>query len=422
MTLDIVRRKFLKRSLATAASLSVPALGLLHGCKRNLDRIPLERSGSSKKVLVIGAGLAGLSAAFELILAGHQVTILEAQRRSGGRVLTFRAPLADGLFAEAGAARINASHYWTMEYVKLFGLPLEPFYPNTGKYTEFNEGARHQISWTEYAESVQKYAGSHLDGSWHGFRIRGDRQWLKIKGGNDLLPAAFAGRLAGKIMYEAPLEKIVHDAHRVRAIIRHRGGYQSLEADRLLCTVPFSVLRNTIEVTPRFSDEKQKAIDELDYSMASRTCLQVRNRFWNKKNANGFAIMNQPAEVWQPSFNQTGTRGILELYLGHIESLKLMAYSESVRLEIIVKKMDQVFPGTRKNFELGVAKYWCQDLWARGAWSMPRDDQLQSIKMPEGRTHFAGEHTSEGRAWMQGALESGYRAAREINNAFHYDA
>jgi len=421
MTHDTGRRRFLKHSLATAATLSVPVLGLLPGCRRKLERKPLERSGSPKSVLVIGAGLAGLSAAYELNQTGHQVTILEAQQHPGGRVLTFRAPLADGLYAEAGAARINASHYWTMEYIKLFGLHLEPFYPDAGKFIEFSDGARRQVPWTAFADSVQKYAGSHLDDSWHGFRIRGDRRWLKIKGGNDLLPAAFAGRLVDKIVYEAPLEKIEHDAHRVRAIFRQRGAYHSLEADRLLCTVPFSVLRNTIEVTPRFSDEKQKVIDELHYSMASRTCLQVRKRFWQENGENGFAITDRPAEVWQPSFNQTGVRGILELYLGHMESLKLMAYSESKRLGLIVKKMEHVFPGTQKHFELGVAKYWCQDLWSRGAWSVPREDQLKSIKMPEGRIHFAGEHTSEGWAWMQGALESGYRVAREINNAFYYD-
>jgi len=399
----------------------MPALGLLPGCRRKFDRKPLERSGAPKKVLIIGAGLAGLSAAYELIQAGHQVTILEAQQRPGGRVQTFRAPLADGLFAEAGAARINASHYWTMEYVKLLGLRLEPFYPGTGQFVEFSEGARRQVPWTAFADSVQKYAGSHLDDSWHGFRIKGDRRWLKIKGGNDLLPAAFAGRLAGKIVYEAPLEKIEHDTHRVRAIFQRRGALQSIEANRLLCAVPFSVLRNAIEVTPRFSDAKQKVIDELHYSMASRTCLQSSTRFWEQEGSNGFAITDQPAEVWQPSFNQAGARGILELYLGHMESLKLMAYSESERLGLIVMKMEQVFPGMRKHFELGVAKYWCQDLWARGAWSMPREDQLHNIRMPEGRIHFAGEHTSEGWAWMQGALESGYRVAREINNAFHYD-
>ncbi len=56
-----------------------------------------------KSVVILGAGLAGLSAAYKLSQAGHDVTILEARTRAGGRVHTLREPFADGLHAEAGA-------------------------------------------------------------------------------------------------------------------------------------------------------------------------------------------------------------------------------------------------------------------------------------------------------------------------------
>jgi uncharacterized protein with NAD-binding domain and iron-sulfur cluster len=49
-------------------------------------------------VIVVGAGLAGLAAAYELTLRGHDVTVLEAQSRPGGRVHTLREPFADGLY------------------------------------------------------------------------------------------------------------------------------------------------------------------------------------------------------------------------------------------------------------------------------------------------------------------------------------
>jgi monoamine oxidase len=60
-------------------------------------------SEKPKKVVIVGAGLAGLSAAYELLRAGHEPLILEAQQRVGGRIYTMREPFARGLYGEAGA-------------------------------------------------------------------------------------------------------------------------------------------------------------------------------------------------------------------------------------------------------------------------------------------------------------------------------
>src|SRR5436190_7228171 len=80
----------------------------------------------SKRVVVMGAGLAGLVAAYELKGQGHEVIVLEAQNRVGGRVLTCR-DFAPGLYAEFGAMRIPRSHDLTLKYCAMFGLPMVPF-------------------------------------------------------------------------------------------------------------------------------------------------------------------------------------------------------------------------------------------------------------------------------------------------------
>ncbi len=84
------------------------------------------REGERKRVVVIGAGLAGLVAGYELKRLGHDVVILEAQNRVGGRVHTLRS-FAPGLYAEAGAMRIPRAHGLTIRYCEEFGLPLRPF-------------------------------------------------------------------------------------------------------------------------------------------------------------------------------------------------------------------------------------------------------------------------------------------------------
>ena len=84
-------------------------------------------TGRRQRVVVVGAGMAGLVAAYELVRAGHDVEILEAQGRIGGRVLTLREPFAPGLHAEAGAMRIPRSHDLTLAYIEKFALPTFPF-------------------------------------------------------------------------------------------------------------------------------------------------------------------------------------------------------------------------------------------------------------------------------------------------------
>src|SRR5829696_3624671 len=118
------RRDFLKQSAMAAALLpAVAPRGFA------LGRKDLSRSDHSKRVIIVGAGLAGLSAAYELTQANHDVVVLEARTRPGGRVLTLRDPFPEGLYVEAGAARIPDHHHFTRQYVEHFGLTLDPFEP-----------------------------------------------------------------------------------------------------------------------------------------------------------------------------------------------------------------------------------------------------------------------------------------------------
>ncbi|MGH4033635.1 FAD-dependent oxidoreductase [Actinomycetota bacterium Odt1-20B] len=100
--------------------------------------LPRSRAGGSKRILVIGAGVAGLTAAYLLKEAGHDVTVIEANaNRAGGRIKTFRTgghehaeqPFADPKqYAEAGAMRIPDTHELVIGLIDQLGLTRRMFY------------------------------------------------------------------------------------------------------------------------------------------------------------------------------------------------------------------------------------------------------------------------------------------------------
>src|SRR4051794_9581208 len=81
-------------------------------------------AGKPKKVVIVGAGIAGLVSAFELMQAGHEVTLVEARMRPGGRVYTLREPFVDGLYAETGAIDFGDAYPTMMRFIRLFELPV----------------------------------------------------------------------------------------------------------------------------------------------------------------------------------------------------------------------------------------------------------------------------------------------------------
>src|SRR5229473_828028 len=136
------------------------ALGLRTAASRALQPVAgAAMRGPAKKVIILGAGLSGLAAGLELVSAGHDVTLLEAQLRPGGRIFTLRAPFSDGLYAEAGAGRIPSTHDLTLQYVRRFKLDLDPFYPQSGKEVFLWRGKRQVLPHGQDPDLSQREVG-----------------------------------------------------------------------------------------------------------------------------------------------------------------------------------------------------------------------------------------------------------------------
>jgi len=493
------RRDFLKQTaLAAGFALSAREASAFAADPRALKATDgrLELKGKPKKVVVIGAGVAGLAAAYELTEAGHDVTVLEARGRAGGRVETMREKFSDGLYAEAGAMNVYDTHDWTLKYVKLFGLTLAPSAPSALASVVYLRGRRliskqgqtldyplgltaeekklgRRGMWEKYVLPGAKEVGDYDAPGWPNdallkydrmtfteyLRARGasadaatllglgalgafgdgagtvsalvllreiaHRSRLKqnyyIRGGTDLLPRAFAAKLSERIRYGAPVVGMEQDSDGVRVAYLHAGARESLAAERVVCTVPFSVLRR-IKVSPDFTREKRRAVEEMPYTSVARAYLQTSSKFWLEEGLTGTATTDlSNMLVFDGAPGQTPRRGIIEAYFAGPQARRLTAMREGERVLSTLALMEKVHPRVRREFEVGATKCWDEDEWARGAYAWYRPGQMASllphVARAEGRIHFAGEHASSTFGWMQGAIESGNRAAREVNDA-----
>ena len=404
---DFSRRDFIKKSILLSLGASY-----IISCEDNdmLDSdtesdSPGESDNNSKKVIIIGAGISGLVAGYELTIAGHNVTILESRDRIGGRVLTIRSPFSNNHYVEGGAARIKPSHNLTIAYANHFNLPLDPFYATNGNYVDFSNGSRTIIDNTTYLNAS------------YGSTMR--KNYLKIRGGSDQLTNAFANssELSNKIYLNHAVTSITQNSDNV---IVNAGGNQ-FQADRVLCTVPLTVL-DKINFSPALSSEKQTAMNGgFRYAPATRIYIQFNNRFWENESLNGWGNTDLPEEIWQPSWDMTGNTGVLMSYLRWSAAEDMDTLNEDERNNAVLNRWENIFEGSINNFDKGVSKSWVLDEWSKGAWASPTTSQNEtlneSIAQTEGRIHFAGEHASNDRGWMQGALFSGLRAATEIKNA-----
>jgi monoamine oxidase len=142
----LTRRALLERlgavGGASAVFLGMEAMGLAWSTPAGAENFELPPvGGNGRSVVVLGAGIAGLVAAYELRRAGYEVTVLEARERIGGRVWTIRggdriqhigreeqhAAFSPGLYFNAGAARIPSAHRVILDYARRLGVRVEPF-------------------------------------------------------------------------------------------------------------------------------------------------------------------------------------------------------------------------------------------------------------------------------------------------------
>ncbi len=432
---------------------------------------------SGKRVIVAGAGLAGLSAARDLEASGATVTIVEARDRVGGRVHTLRTGFAGGLHAEAGADLIEGGQSFVLELAE--SLRLKPvrilkegfkFYGATGDggtrvqrieitFKELGRLLRQEVddyclAGKRWDSAIAQHLAREPVSNWldrvgadaalragvRGLRgfylsdpealplltlvdqlsvggVSASAKFYRIEGGNDRLPCAMIERFGGGLLMQTAVRAIRHDADGVSVTVEDQGGLSELSADFCVVALPTPTLRE-VHFDPSLPEEQTRAILTLKYGDATRMLLQFKTAFWRKRGrACAYGSDLPTGAVWDASEDQKGPSGILSLLAGGQASRALGQIVETEGQTGVVRRLSWL--GRPTSLLATATVTWEDDPWSRGgyaAFDPSYAPQLREwLARPAGRIVFAGEHTSlRWQGYMNGAIESGKRAAAEV--------
>ncbi len=245
-----------------------------------------------------------------------------------------------------------------------------------------------------------------------------DVEALRVRDGLDQLPLAIADQLGTRLHLLTPATAIDQDGRSVTIEYDQAGPGRSITARYAVVAVPFTVLRS-LDFTPPLEPAHQEALEGLRYGHAVKMLLQFGHRFWVDLGVSGATATDLPFQfAWDATKAQPGERGILTLFTTGQSAADLADLSEEQRLERSLEQLEEIYPHVGDYVDLGVSVVWDADAASQGGYSYFGPGELTRygplLARPEGRVHFAGEHTDRWQATMNGALASGVRAGTEV--------
>jgi monoamine oxidase len=427
------------------------------------------------RVVVVGGGLAGLTAARGLIDRGAQVHVLEARNRLGGRVWTVRDDGFDGIPLEAGGEFIDGGHEEIRQLCADLGLTLQHIL-REGFGLALDLRGRVQLYkgqrpiWSEYkrtlAREADAFAAAECD--WNstaasvigrhslaallrarqasdevramvqglrGFYLADPDQlsalvgvelameprdpghvtlW-RIKGGNDRLIEKLAARKGLKVSLEVEVKKIEQHAAGVSVSAADRAGrLQTIKSDYVVVAAPAPIIRD-LEFAPALPSLLRQALKALTSGPATKAHLLFEKAWWRRTgHPQAYGSNLDTGAVWEANGSKPA---VLTLLAGGRASQAFRALLEEGGPQRLVRRLSWL--GELEDALDFRSTTWELDKFARGGYMVfgPdfRPEWRAELSRAFGRVAFAGDHTSrKWQGYMNGAVESGARAARDI--------
>jgi monoamine oxidase len=442
-------------------------------------------------VAIVGAGLAGLSAAAAVTEGGRQALVLEARDRVGGRVLNH--DLGGGHVVELGGQWLGPTQDRMYALVGELGLETFPTY-DTGDRVALIGRRRHRFSGAlprlnplVLADLAQAFAGLEraarrippdrpwdapgaraLDGqtleTWIRRRVRtrtarealtlfmetvlttdaatisllfalyyirsgtslenqaattGGAQQDRLVGGSQVIPLRMAERLGDAVRLGAPVRRIEDAGAGVRVV----GDGVEVRAGRAIVAVP-PTLAGRIAYDPPLPGWRDQLTQRVPHGATIKANAVYDEPFWRDRGLSGQAASTHLAVAF--TFDNSppeASAGVLVAFVEAEHARQLGRASQQTRRKVILDCLADYFGPRAADPRDYVERDWTEEEWTRGCFGghMPPGVLTRygpALREPVGRIHWAG--TESARIWtgyMEGAVESGRRAAAEVLSA-----
>ena len=458
-----MKRYINKRTFLKLLALTLPTIAS-GAALSDADRKKLPTG--KRKVVVVGAGISGLAAARELQRHDHEVIVLEARERTGGRIWTSRTwkdmpldlgatwihgvkgnpitELADEMrirrlvtsyekyaiystqgerLTKTGENRLSLLREKVQHMLKRAGNAdedvsiREAIDPLIKEFPADSEAVRF-INFIVNSYFEHEYAGSASELSAHWYdsdkEFAGDDAFFAD--GYDVITEFLAKDL--RVELSTPVKSI--DWQTPQVFVRTDRG--DFEADHVVVTVPLGVLKNeTIQFAPLLPERKRKAIKSLGMGVLNKCYLLFPEVFW-PEDVDWLEHIPEHHGVWTEwvSFKRTANRPVLMGFNAADRGREIEAWTDQQIVDSAMKTLRTIFgsniPGP---IDYQITR-WASDPFARGSYSFnalgstptSREDLAEPLG---GKIFFAGEATSTNYfGTVHGAYLSGLRAARDV--------
>ena len=261
-----------------------------------------------------------------------------------------------------------------------------------------------------------------------------------FEGGMISLPRAFmqqgSAGLYEEVRFGATAWKVEYQGNRVSVhyttdaslgtlpVARSLAHHNVIRGDVAIITLPLNIIRQ-LTFQPPLNSSISGSIADVYYCPSTKIMLQCKERFWQKEGiTGGTSFTDLPISMLQYPTKLSGDkdtdRGVLMVYTWKQEALLFGSQSEKSAIQVAIDQIKKIHPEIVEQFEVGGVQSWYDDPTAQGAFCRLKPYQVRNtahqLMYPTGenKLYFAGEALSYCNGWIQGALESGLRAAYQF--------